>query len=112
MRLAQRAAVGACALIAMLDWAQPLWLDWRPKHVGALLGGALYLAAAVAIARGFRPLALVVAFMPVIPITTLGLWASGVGLPVEPDAPMVAILAVQLVAAVAAGRWWRESRPA
>lgn len=107
--MAQRVAVAACALIVVLDWVQPLVFEWRPKHVGAVLGGLLYLAAAVAIARGVRPLALVVAAMPAIPLTTLALIGLGVDLPVEPDGPMIVVLSVQLVAAVAAASWWRET---
>lgn len=105
----QRLAIGACALIVALDWMQPLLLDWRPKFVGALLGGLLYLVAALGIARGVRVLALVVAAVPVVPLSTLALWAAGVSLPVQPDGPMLVVLSVQLVAAVAAGRWWAST---
>ncbi len=109
--MAQRVAVAACALIVVLDWAQPLWFAWRPKHVGALLGGLLYLVGAVAISRGVRPLGLVVAAMPAIPLVTLTLVAAGVALPVTPDGPMYVVLSVQIVAAVAAASWWWRSRP-
>lgn len=93
----------------VLDWAQPLLFEWVPKHVGAILGGLLYLSAAVAIARNVRPFALIVSAMPLIPLTTLVLWSAGVALPVTPDAPMLVVLSVQIVAAVAAGRWWLAS---
>jgi len=102
----------ACAAIVVLDWAQPLVHEWVPKHVGALLGGAVYLAGAVGIARGARAFALVVALMPILPLGTLALWGIGVALPVTPDLPMVVVLSVQLVAALAAGRWWLDTRAA
>lgn len=106
----QRVAVAACVLIVALDWMQPLLFEWRPKHVGAVLGGALYLVAAVGIARGARPLALVVAAMPAIPLTTLTLAGLGVALPVQPDTPMIVVMSVQIVAAVASAVWWRSTR--
>lgn len=104
-------AVAACAVIVLLDWSQPLVFEWRTKFVGAIAGGVLYLLAAFAIARQWRPAAVVVALMPVIPLTTLTLWAVGLDLPVRPDAPMVVVLGVQIVAAAAAGRFWWETRP-
>jgi len=107
----QRAAVVACLLIVGLDWIQPLVFDWVPKHVGALVGGVLYLIGAVGLARGVRPVAIVIALMPVIPLTTLALSGLGVPLPVSPDAPMLVVLSAQLVAAAAAGAWWSATQP-
>jgi hypothetical protein len=108
----RNALVGATWLVAALDLLQVLILDWRPKHVGALGGAALYLALGLAIRADRRWAAAVVAAMPVVPISVLALSAAGAPLPVAPDAPMIAVLAVQLAAAGLAIGWLRTSRAA
>ncbi len=106
----QKTAAWLCLLVACADFAQPLLLDWRPKFVGALLGGALYLAASLSMGRGVRLLAYVVAVMPLVPVTVLSLFALGVPLPVAPDVAMVVVLVGQLGAAAACISWLRAGR--
>lgn len=90
--------LGICVLIAGLDLAQPLLLSWVPKHLGAVMGGLLYLGAAAGIRASWWPASLVVALLPVVPVTVLTLWSAGLPLPVEPDRPMVGIAVLQLIA--------------
>ncbi len=85
-------------------------LDWRPKFVGAVLGALFYASCAVAIARGLRWAAWGVAALPALPVTLLALHAAGVAVPVEPDAPMVAVLGLQLLAAGLAVAWFRGAQ--
>ena len=109
----RRALVATALGIATLDLAQVLLLDWRPKHVGALGGAAIYLLVAWGVSRDRRAAAIVAAGMPVIPLSVLALWATGAQVPVAPDGPMLRILALQLLAAVLAVAWLRAvSRPA
>lgn len=98
--VSQIIAVGASLCIVLLDWMQPLLFAWRAKYVGAVLGGAIYLVAAVGLARGVRGLAGVLLVMPAIPLATLALFACGVSLPVRPDGFMIGVLSLQLTAAL------------
>ena len=103
-----RMAASVCALIAVADLVQPFLLPWAPKLVGAVLGGAFYAIAAVLLARGVRWVAWPVILLPVVPITTLALWAAGATLPVTPDLPMVGVLGLQLAAAATCAAWMRQ----
>ena len=103
--------MGLCWLIALADALQPVLLDWRPKFVGALLGAIFYAVCAVAIGRGVRGMAWGVLLLPVVPSSLLGLWAAGVQVPVEPDAMMVAVWVLQLVAAGLAAAWLHRPPP-
>lgn len=103
----RRWLVGVTVAIATADVAQVLLLDWRPKHVGALGGAALYLLLGWGIGTDRRWAGIVVAAMPLIPLTVLGLSAAGAPLPLAPDAAMIGILGLQLLAAGLAIRWLR-----
>ena len=93
----------ALALVATVivacDWVQPLVLEWKPKLYGALAGGLLYGVVAVGAWKRQRWAAGVALGIPVLPVSILALRAAGVDLPVTPDAAMIGILAIQLVAA-------------
>ena len=94
--------VAACALVAALDLAQLVVRVWEPRLLGALVGAVIYAAAAALCARG-TPIGLWIArLVPLIPLVTLTGWALGAPVPVTPDAWMLGVLAVQLVAAAAA----------
>jgi hypothetical protein len=108
----QRWAAALAGLVAVLDLVQVLVLAWRPKHWGALGGMVLYGTLAVLVARGSRPALIVVAVMPLVPLSVLVGTAMGLPLPVAPDAAMSGILAVQIAAASAAtARLWRWGGP-
>ena len=91
--------VSTCLCIAVIDASQPLMHVWIPKYYGALAGAVLYLAFAIGIYRRVAMARWAVVAMPVIPLTTLALWAAGVPLPIAPDASMIGVLALQLAAA-------------
>jgi hypothetical protein len=107
VRSVRQALVGAALTVTTLDLLQVLLLDWRPKHVGALAGAAVYLLFAWGIHGDRRWAGILVAAMPVIPLSVLALSAAGASLPVAPDAAMITILGVQLLAAVLAIVWLR-----
>ncbi len=98
--------MGVCLAIAAADWIQPLILDWRPKMVGAILGGAFYAGSALAVHRGVRPVAIAVAALPLLPVGLLGAHWIGWSVPVQPDGAMVGILVGQIVAAILAVAWF------
>lgn len=106
----RRGLVATALAIATLDLAQVLLLDWRPKHVGALGGAAIYLLVALGVAKGWRAAAFVAAGMPVIPLSVLVAWAAGAAVPVTPDAPMLGILGLQLLASALALALLRAGR--
>jgi hypothetical protein len=102
----------AAGLVALADAAQPLVFDWKPKLYGALAGAALYAAIAIG-AWGRRRWAAGLALaVPALPVGVLAATAAGVDLPVTPDAAMVGILVVQLVAAGLAAVALRSGPPA
>jgi hypothetical protein len=86
-------------LVAALDLAQVAVGPWRPRLWGALGGAAVYLAIAGFADR--RAAWWVGACMPIVPIAAL---ASGA---VSPEAPMLAVFAVQLALAAVATRLLR-----
>jgi hypothetical protein len=100
------ALAAVCSSITACDLAQPAILDWRSKFLGAVGGAAIYtLVAGGAVAHKRWSVVIAVA-MPIIPIATLLLWTAGWA-PVEPDAWMVVILGLQLVAAgIARAELW------
>lgn len=89
-------------LIATLDVIQPLFLEWRPKFVGALGGAVIYSAIALLVWRGRRWPLYIAGLMPIIPSVTLVLYVSGASLPVQPDAWMLGIYGLQLAASASA----------
>ncbi len=105
---ARSAAAWLAVAVAAADLAQVLLLAWRPKHWGAIGGAVLYAALALGIGRGHRAPLVVVAAMPALPLTILALSAAGAPLPVAPDAGMVGVLALQLMASAAAVAAWRR----
>ena len=106
----RRWAAGLAWTVAVLDLAQVVLLDWGPKHWGALLGAALYVVLGAGAWRGVRAADLVLAVMPLVPLTTLALWAGGVALPLEPDAGMLGVMVVQIGAALASVLAIREDQ--
>ncbi|MCB9697135.1 MAG: hypothetical protein H6738_10180 [Alphaproteobacteria bacterium] len=106
----RRWAAGLAWTVAAMDLAQVLLLDWRPKHWGALAGAGLYVLLGVGALRGVPAALLILAAMPLVPLTTLALWAGGVALPVEPDAGMIGVLVVQLGTALASFLAIREAQ--
>lgn len=98
----RNALIAVLVAIVACDLAQPMLLAWRPKFWGALGGAAIYALCAAGVARDVPAARLVVVAMPVIPIGVLGLWATGLATSVQPDAPMVGVLALQLCAAALA----------
>ncbi len=95
----QKALIAVLLAIVLSDLAQPLMLEWRPKFAAAIAGAALYAGCALGVVQGWAPALWVVRLMPIVPLTTLGLWAAGVDVPAQPDAGMLWVLGLQLVAA-------------
>lgn len=96
-----RWAAGLAWTVAAMDLAQVLLLEWRPKHWGSLLGAAMYVLLGLGALRGVPAALLILAAMPLVPLTTLALQAGGVSLAIEPDAGMIGVMVVQLAASLA-----------
>jgi hypothetical protein len=89
----------AAGLVALCDAVQPLVLEWKPKLWGAMGGALLYAVIAMGAWRERRAAAVAAMVVPVLPISILAATLAGVEVPARPDAAMIGILAIQLVAA-------------
>lgn len=85
--------------VAVLDLLQVIWLPWKPKHTGALMGALLYGSLALGAWKRRRWAAIVPMVVPLLPVSILLLSALGLSVGVPPDGPMVFILLFQLAAA-------------
>jgi hypothetical protein len=108
-------ALAACFLaVGLAHLVQPVLLPWRGKFWLALPGAVLYGCCAVGAWREHCSVLPVTAVGPVLggALIAFGPWLSGVGLApsgLAPDAPQLAVGALQFPAAVLAWRLWRPS---
>lgn len=105
---------GASLLVSLLDAAQPILLEWRPKFFVTIAGALLYFGLAMVVLgalRGPRKLALgILAAMPILPVSAL--IAASLGAPAPVDAGMIVVMGAQILAAMAASRTlWLERAP-
>lgn len=94
----RRSLLAVLLVIVLADLAQPVMLPWRSKFLGALAGAALYGVCAVGVVLHRRWPLVVITCLPLIPIGVLVLAGLGVA-PVQPDAPMLGVLLLQVLAA-------------
>ena len=94
-----RYAAAACTGVCLADIVQLVVTPWEPGRVGAIAGAVLYAVLAWGLASNRTWAAVGAVVTPLLPLTLITLWATGIASPKTPDGWMLGIFVVQLVAA-------------